>query len=251
MPEPLIRARQIGKTFKFEKGEIQALRAVNLDIPEGAFTCLIGPSGCGKSSLLRILSGLDQPTQGTVQQTKDFVQTMIFQSFALFPWLNVRENVEFGLKMTGVSQSEREKRAENQLKVLGLSGFESKHPKELSGGMKQRAGIARAFVLEPGLIWMDEPFSALDAFTAETLRSDVLALWKKNKMTVVMVTHLVDEAVELADRVIVFSPRPGTVKKVIDIRLPRPRHKRDKAFYHYVDQIQALIEEKPAERIQF
>jgi NitT/TauT family transport system ATP-binding protein len=168
-------------------------------------------------------------------------RSLIFQNFAIFPWLTVEENVAFGLKMEGLPKHEIESRVRSNIETMGLKGFENRRPKELSGGMKQRVGIARALAVEPEVLFMDEPFSALDAFTARKLRQDVLDIWQQKQITVVMVTHLVEEAVELADRILVMSPHPGTVTHEVSISSPRPRNRRSADFYHHTDTLEKLI----------
>ncbi len=231
----------VSKSFILPDREVLVLDSVSFDVDAGQFCAIIGPSGCGKSTLLRLMIGLDVPSEGSVEfNGKKLslgmgVSALVFQHFALFPWLTVFENIEFGLKMKGVDAAKRKKIVEEQINDVGLKGYSDKHPKELSGGMKQRVGIARALAMSPELLFMDEPFSALDAFTAENLRADLLRIWKKYKMTVIMVTHLVEEAVELADKIVIFSKAPGTVEKIIDDKLSRPRAKRSSGFYTMVD----------------
>lgn len=220
-----------------ETGErVDVLKNISFEVTRGEFVSLVGPSGCGKSTLLKIIAKLIKTKQGIITlNTKKIA--VVFQNFALFSWLTVKENIEFGLKMNGVSKKERAKISQEKIDEVGLSGFENKYPSELSGGMKQRVGIARALAISPDLLLMDEPFSSLDALTAETLRTDLLDIWLKYKMTIVMVTHLVEEAVELSDRVLIFAPRPTSIKKSIEILLPRPRDKRSVNYYKIVDTI--------------
>ncbi len=244
--EPILATKDLNKHFDFENEAVQVLENVDLKVNRGEFVCIIGPSGCGKSTVLRLLLDLVKPDSGRVQVARGVKMSMIFQNFAIFPWLNVEENVGFGLQMKGVKGAELTKQVAHYIREMGLTGFETSHPKELSGGMKQRIGIARALTMQPDILLMDEPFSALDAFTAERLRQELLEVWKKTGMTVVMVTHLVNEAVELADRVIVMTPRPGTVKEVISIKLARPRETRSPEFYKYVDHIESLVVQKEA-----
>lgn len=236
----MIEVNSISKQFKEEGEVLSVLDSVSFIVNKGEFLCLIGPSGCGKSTLLRILAGLIKANEGKIKIEKSAL-TMVFQNFALFPWLSVRDNISFGLKMQGQSAKSIAKQVNKYIEAMGLAGFESKHPKELSGGMKQRVGIARALTMEPAVLLMDEPFSSLDAFTANKLRQDLLQIWQQKKMTIVMVTHLVEEAVELADEAIVMTASPGTVKAKIKVDLPRPRDKRSKEFYRYVDEIEKLI----------
>jgi NitT/TauT family transport system ATP-binding protein len=226
-----------------DRKRVPALKRISFKIPQGEFVTILGPSGCGKSTLLRIVAGLIKPNFGQFFCSAN-KSTMIFQHFGLFPWLTVKENIEFGLKMNGVSEKQRNVIVKSKIKETGLSGFSTKSPHELSGGMKQRVGIARALAVQPDLLLADEPFSNLDFFTAEKLRKDTLDLWKKYKMTIVMVTHLIEEAVELSDRIIVSGPRPAVVKKEIVISLPRPRDKRSPEFFKICDQINRLISKK-------
>lgn len=225
-----------------ETGErLDVLKDISLTIHTGEFVSIIGPSGCGKSTFLKIISDLIKPKNGEIiSQSKEM--SMVFQNFALFSWLTVKENIEFGLKMQGMEKVDREKIVMQKIEEVELSGFEHKYPSELSGGMKQRVGIARALAVSPDLLLMDEPFSSLDALTAERLRVTLHALWLKYRMTIVMVTHLVEEAVELSDRVIVFSKRPAYVKDTIKIDMERPRDKRSQEYYDFVDQIEVQIE---------
>ncbi len=225
-----------------ETGEkLDVLKNISIDVYPGEFVSIIGPSGCGKSTFLKILTNLIKSKKGSiVSESKE--PSMVFQNFALFPWLTVKENIEFGLKMKGVSKAERSKTALEKIKEVELSGFENKYPSELSGGMKQRVGIARALAVSPDLLFMDEPFSSLDALTAERLRTDLLGIWLKYKMTIIMVTHLVEEAIELSDRVIIFSQRPASVKNIVEVKIQRPRDKRSKEYYDLVDEIEKQIE---------
>jgi len=232
-------AHQITK--RFAGADTLALHDVNLTVESGEFCCIIGPSGCGKSTFLRILSGLAPTTSGRVNRPDEHKLAMVFQNFALFPWLTVYDNVAFGLRMRGVSHAEIHERVSTQLAQLGLADVSQQHPKELSGGMRQRVGIARALVIEPTILFLDEPFSALDAFTADTLRKELLDIWEKTHVTIVMVTHLVEEAVELADRIVVFSPKPGTIQEIVPNHLKRPRVKRSPGFYKAVDELTAQI----------
>ncbi len=242
MQNNILLLENISHLFKEENGKkTQVLREVSFSVQRGEFMSIVGPSGCGKSTLLRIIAGLIAPTHGHVKNNSS-VMSMVFQNFAIFPWLSVIENVEFGLRMSGMHKSERRAQALEKIRDAGLSGFENKHPYELSGGMRQRVGIARALAVSPDLLLMDEPFSSLDELTAEKLRGDLLALWEKYKMTVVMVTHLVEEAVELSDKIAVLSSRPGAVKKVFSVNLEHPRAKRSKKYFEIVDLVTAEID---------
>lgn len=241
----LIKAEKIGQTFLNEDGNrIEVLHNISFEVKEGEFLTILGPSGCGKSTLLRILVGITKQSRGEVVFSSTGLKSetaAVFQSFALFPWLTAYENVEFGLKMRGFSDKDRERLVKEHLQETGLTRFENSYPKDLSGGMKQRVGIARALAISPRILLMDEPFSSLDVFTATKLRREVLEFWVKDKMTVVMVTHLVDEAIEMADRVLVMTPRPGKIEATIEVGLPRPRNTRSPEFFQLVDKIIDLV----------
>lgn len=222
------------------KKPFEVLKDVSFEVGRGEFVSLVGPSGSGKSTLLRIIAGLLKPSAGRLELATGKL-AMVFQNFAVFPWLNARENIEFGLKMRGVDVKKRRRIAAEKIKEVGLSGFGEKYPKELSGGMRQRVGIARALAVSPELLLMDEPFSNLDAFTAEKLRQDLAEIWQKYRMTVVMVTHLIEEAIEMSDKVLVFSDRPASLKTSCLIDLARPRNKRSEDFYKIADRIASEI----------
>ncbi|MDQ2801976.1 MAG: nitrate/sulfonate/bicarbonate ABC transporter ATP-binding protein [Pseudomonadota bacterium] len=235
---------------KEASADLVVLDDVNLVLRDGEIVALLGRSGSGKSTLLRIISGLLRPTAGDVLWHGRPIEgpardvAMVFQSFALFPWLTVRENVELGLEARGVPRHERERRAEQAIDLIGLGGFESAYPKELSGGMRQRVGLARALVVHPDLLLMDEPFSALDVLTAETLRTDLIDLWSEGKLPVrsmLMVTHNIEEAVLMCDRILVFSANPGRVAHELRVSFAHPRNRLDTAFRQMVDDIYALM----------
>lgn len=234
----------IDKSFILDGEKQKVLDDISINVKDGEFVCLIGPSGCGKSTLLRIIAGLMKPDLGSIKINDKVKLSFVFQNFGLFPWLTVEQNIGFGLKMDGKSQQYIEKEVRKRISQMGLDGFESKHPKELSGGMKQRVGIARALSVNPDILLLDEPFSALDTFTAAKLRQDLLDIWHDNKLTIVMVSHLVEETVELADKVIVFSSKPGRVKNETEIKLSHPRNKRSAEFFEYVDELSRLVQQK-------
>lgn len=245
--------KDVSKIFEAGDHKIQALDSVTFDVFPHEFLCIVGPSGCGKSTLLRIMDGLDSASSGQVlfkgiPITEPSPKiSMIFQTFALLPWKNVRENIELGLEAQGIALRERHERAAKYIEAVGLSGFEDAYPRELSGGMKQRVGIARALAVEPEVLLMDEPFSSLDELTADSLRREVLEIWReptKVTDTFIMVTHNVHEAVFMADRIVVLRARPGTLVADIAIDLPRPRERyaHTEEFYKYEQQIISQIE---------
>jgi NitT/TauT family transport system ATP-binding protein len=249
--EPIIEARAVEKLYiKPDGHSVQVIAPVNLQILPGKIYALLGPSGSGKSSLLRILSGLAQPSRGQILSHGHPLDgqlpnvQIVFQSFALFPWLTVIQNVEAPLRATGVPAVERHKRALRMLDIVGLDGFETAYPKELSGGMKQRVGFARALVVEPELLFMDEPFSALDVLTAENLRGELLELWLGKKIptrAIFIVTHNIDEAGFLADHIIVLGGNPAQIAARFDVRLAHPRNRKAASFLNLVDQIYTAL----------
>ena len=227
-PTPAVAVRDLWLTYPGAGGEpVHVLERVNLQVELGEFVCLVGPSGCGKTTLLNIVGGFLRPTRGEVFAGGEVVngpdprRVFIFQEGGVFPWLTVRENVGFGLGRRPAA--EREQIVAHYVELVGLAGFEGAYPRALSGGMRQRVEIARALAAGPATIYMDEPFGALDFFTRLKMRADLLRLWEKERKTVLFVTHDVDEAVQLADRVVVLSRRPATVQTVISVPLPRPR----------------------------
>ena len=240
---------------KESSADLVVLDDVNLSLQEGEIVGLLGRSGSGKSTLLRIVAGLLAPTAGEVlwhgAQLRGPAEgiAMVFQSFALFPWLTVQENVELGLEAQGIPRAERERRAEAAIDLIGLGGFESAYPKELSGGMRQRVGLARALVVHPDLLLMDEAFGALDVLTAETLRTDLVDLWMEGKLpvkSILMVTHNIEEAVLLCDRILLFSANPGRVAHELRVPFPHPRNRLAPAFRKLVDDIYALMTRRAA-----
>ena len=252
----LLEVRNISQRYQTGAGEPgpAVLDDVSLDLKEDEIVGLLGRSGCGKSSLLRIVSGLICPSGGEVSYLGQPVRgpvdgvAMVFQSFALFPWLTVLANVELGLRAKQVPKDEARRRALKAVDLIGLDGFESAFPKELSGGMRQRVGFARALVVQPNILLMDEPFSALDVLTAETLRTDLLDLWVEGRMpikSILMVTHNIEEAVLMCDRIVVLSSNPGRIAAEIQVRLQHPRDRLDPEFRQLVDKIYALMTKRP------
>jgi NitT/TauT family transport system ATP-binding protein len=250
----LIDIRSVCRSFPKGSGQdLQVLEKVDLTIHTGEIVGLLGRSGSGKSTLLRIIAGLISPSSGDAHCRGEAIigppngVAMVFQSFALFPWLTVLQNVELGLEALGVDAAERRKRALAAIDLIGLDGFESAFPKELSGGMRQRVGFARALVVHPDLLLMDEPFSALDVLTAETLRTDLVDLWVEGRLpikSVLMVTHNIEEAVLMCDRILVFSSNPGRVAAEFKVELPHPRNRLDPAFRQLVDSLYARMTQR-------
>ncbi len=248
----LIRVEHVDKSFPTRHGSISIMQDITFDVKDSDFLAIVGPSGCGKSTLLRLIQGLDRPTAGQILFRDQPVNSvskqmaMVFQSFALFPWLTVSQNVAFGLEALGWSADRIHPQVERYIEVTGLDGFQEAYPRELSGGMRQRVGLARALAVEPAVLLMDEPFSALDPLTAESLRDEVLQLWQDPSLppeAVLLVSHNIEEAIELADRVIVLSRRPGRVLAEVTVDLPRPRDRKSTAFYEFTDRVYSLITE--------
>src|SRR5271166_4673 len=245
--EPIIEARKLEKFYPQPDGQrIQVISPTDIAVYPGQIIALLGPSGCGKSTMLRMLTGLSPTSGGTVYwhgkpvAGEDPNVSIVFQSFALFPWLTVIENVEAPLEARGIPEFERHKRALRIIDSVGLDGFESAYPKELSGGMKQRVGVARALVVEPEVLFMDEPFSALDVLTAETLRGELLDLWLEHKIptrAIFIVTHNIEEAVTLADRIIVLGRNPAHIHADFAVNIPHPRDRKSSSFIELVDEI--------------
>ncbi|NLX49018.1 MAG: ABC transporter ATP-binding protein [Methanospirillum sp.] len=222
----------VSKEYVGNNGEpVVALKGISLEVPEGEFVCILGPSGCGKTTLLRIIAGLERPTEGRVLVDGEEVDGptprlgMIFQDYSLFPWRRVIDNISFGLELAGVEKADRAATAREYLDLVGLGGFASAYPYELSGGMRQRVAVARALATNPAVVLMDEPFGALDAQTRNAMQREILEIWEKTRKTVLFVTHSVDEAVFLADRIVVLTARPGRIREVATFSEPRPRNR--------------------------
>ena len=226
---PGLEAVEVSKRFEREGRQIAALERISLSVSEGEFVTIVGPSGCGKSTFLHMVGGFEPITEGSISLAGERVRGpapdrgMLFQDYALFPWLSVLGNVSWALEARGYPKAERALRARQQLDRVGLSAFADAYPAELSGGMQQRVALARVLALEPRMLLMDEPFGALDAQTRELMQEELTAIWQRDRRTVLFVTHDIDEAVYLSDRVVVFSARPGCVKADLSIHLPRPR----------------------------
>ena len=260
---PKIDVRHVSRAFHGQRGSVQALRDVSLQIMPGEFVSLLGPSGCGKTTLLRLMDGLLDPDEGDV--LIDGVPTggpgphagFVFQSFRLLPWRTVIDNVEFPLQLQSLNKPTRQQRAVHYLHLVGLEGFEHNYPHELSGGMQQRVGLARALALEPQILLMDEPFGALDAQTREFMQMELSRIWDHLGIAVVFVTHSLDEALYLGDRVVLMSPRPGRVQEVLSVHLPRPRWEYDYRATpefidrraHLWDRIRDMVADQPEFRL--
>ncbi len=227
--DPAISVEGICKIFETGRGAVHALEDVNLSVAENEFLSIVGPSGCGKTTFINLIAGFLECTKGKIAVRGEEVRginprcVMVFQEYALFPWKNVLENVEFGLKMQKVDKEKRQKIAQTYIDLVGLTGFGNRYPRELSGGMQQRVAIARAYASNPEILLMDEPFGSLDFQTREVMQNFLMETWEKERRTVIFITHNIDEAILLAEKVVVFTARPGTVKAIVDVNLPRPR----------------------------
>jgi NitT/TauT family transport system ATP-binding protein len=247
-----IRISNLGKTFSLGKTAVEALKDINLEVGTGEFICIVGPSGCGKTTLLRILAELEAPSEGEVTIARDNpsapLSSMIFQESSIFPWMTIRSNVGYGLKLRGVAAAEIDRTVNHFLGLAGLAGFAEAYPHQLSGGMKQRASVARAFSNDPEILLMDEPFAALDEQNKALLQEELLRIWSETRKTVVFITHSIDEALVLGDRVLVMSRRPGRLKAEFKVAFPRPRRvydlKADAAFGRIGREIWTLLREE-------
>ena len=252
MSQVKVSVRNLCKVYQGRnRSDITVFKGINLDIRPEEFICIVGPSGCGKTTFIRIIDGLVKATSGEVYINGSGVsgpgydRAFVFQADSLYPWRTVLDNIAFGLEIQGVQRGERYGKARELLAMVGLTGFESHYPHELSGGMRQRVNLARALAVDPEIILMDEPFASLDAQTREVMQQELLKVWSGRKKTVIFITHQIDEAVYLADRVVVFSARPATIKADIPVRISRPRQlsvKRTPQFLEYVGEIWNLIE---------
>ena len=254
-----LEAQNIWKVFSRRGQPVEALHDVSVQVGTGEFVSIVGASGCGKTTLLRIVDGLVAPSRGDIRVNGQPVsgpgpdRGFVFQQDALFPWRTVLDNVIFGLEVQGRGKRETRDRANSFLELVGLTGFEHLFPHELSGGMRQRANLARALTIDPDVLLMDEPFASLDAQTREIMQSELLRIWRSNRKTVLFVTHQIDEAVYLSDRVVVMTSRPGRIKAILDVDIPRPRDlsvKRTPRFLQVVDEIWKMIEEEVKAALQ-
>jgi NitT/TauT family transport system ATP-binding protein len=249
-----ITLRNVSKVYPERGGQaVRALAPIDLDIEAGEFVCIIGPSGCGKTTLLNILAGFEPPTAGTVTTARGPVtgpgpdRMVMFQDYGLYPWMTVRRNIAFALEAKGLAGRKRDDLVSRYIDLVRLGGFEDRYPHELSGGMKQRVSIARALAPSPEIVLLDEPLGALDALTREAMQEEILRIWGEQRQTFVLITHSIDEAVFLADRVILMSPRPGSIRACLTIDLPRPRdpdlRAADPVFLGYREHLSRLLRE--------
>lgn len=238
---------RVGKTYPGKTEPVEALRGIDFVCDAGEFVCLLGRSGCGKSTLLQMIAGLETPTSGQIAVAGRELDgpspdaAIVFQDHGLFPWMTVQKNVEFNMKARGTSSVKRAETAQHFLEMTSLMGFADRYPHELSGGMRQRVGIARALTTQPKALLMDEPFGALDAQTRGKLQDELLQIWQNQRTTVLFVTHSIDEALLLADRILVFSPRPGRVAADIRVDLPRPRASQSAGFTELARELRGLV----------
>ena len=229
MHEIAIEIQGVHKVFGSDANRVVALNDVSLTIGKDEFVCVVGPSGCGKTTLLNLLAGFEPPTLGQVRAFGHEIKapgpdrTMMFQDYALFPWLTVKGNIEYGLKRRGIGRDERKHIIQHYVDLIDLKGFERKYPQQLSGGMRQRVALARALAVNPSVLLMDEPFAALDSFTRERMQDELVSVWQREKKAVFFITHNIDEAIKLADRIVVMSPRPGRIVEIIAVNARRPR----------------------------
>ena len=255
-PEPAVRMEGVRKTFRSGGREVVALDGIDLAVAPGELVCLLGPSGCGKSTLLNAIAGFAPPTAGTLAANGREVvgpgpdRAMVFQEYALFPWMTVEANVAFGLELKGEPRAAIAGRVEALLRQLGLWEFRDRFPKDLSGGMRQRVAIARVLAIDPPMLLMDEPFGALDALTRRNLQDELLRIWSSLQKTIVFVSHGIEEAIYLADRVVVMTYRPGRVKRVVPVALPRPRDTASPEFNILKREVTELVMEEQARHEQ-
>lgn len=248
---PVLLIQSLHKSFRTNNGGVlEAVDKVSFDIPENDFVCIVGPSGCGKSTLLRMIAGLETITAGKISYRGETVSRsrkeigMVFQEYSLLPWKNVIDNVALGPEFSGVPLNVRKEKAMEYLRLVGMEAFSQSFPHELSGGMRQRVAIVRALANDPDVLLMDEPFGALDAHTRILLQKELLRVWDNHRKTILFVTHGVDEAIYLADRIMVMSARPGRILDIIDVNMERPRHRSDPSYGELADRILSILEQE-------
>lgn len=245
---PQVSVERVSKLHFSIKGEaLLALLDVNFQVEKNEFFSIVGPSGCGKTTLLNLLAGFEQPTQGQLRVGGDLItapgweRAVVFQEYALFPWYTVRENVRYGLQRKRVPAAEQRQIVDHYVGLVGLRGFESRYPRELSGGMRQRVSIARALAVNPSILLMDEPFASLDVQTREYMQDELLKIWESEPKTVIFVTHSIDEAIKLSDRIAIMAPRPGRIAEIKSVGFPRPRDPTDPAVVHLAAQVKRWL----------
>lgn len=254
--QPHIQISNVGKVFSSGDRDVVALDDINLDIGPGEFICLLGPSGCGKSTLLNAVAGFSLPTAGSILVEGTAVQSpgpdrgMVFQEYALFPWMTVEKNIAFGLEIKNMPRAQIREKVAALLEMLNLQDFRDRYPKDLSGGMRQRVAIARVLALDSPIMLMDEPFGALDSLTRRNLQDELLRIWMEYKKTIIFVTHSIEESIYLADRIVVMTYRPGKVKRVVSVAMPRPRDPSSAGFNDLKKQLSLLVMEEQSRQIR-
>lgn len=252
-----IKVEGVSKIFSRKESENKALDNINLNIETGEFVCLLGPSGCGKSTLMNMMAGFFEPTEGKIYIDGELVKSpridrvTIFQNYGLLPWRNVEKNVQLGLESLKIAKKKRKEISDKYIELVGLSKFKNSYPGELSGGMKQRVAIARALAVKPEILFMDEPFAALDPVIRRKLQEDLIEIWKKEKMTVVFVTHDVEEAIYLGSKIIIMAPHPGRVKQVINNTMEKPVQRGGTEFYELKDKIFHFLQSNNTENVEY
>lgn len=255
--ENLLQIQNVEKVFQLENEYLQALDKINIDIENEEFISIVGPSGCGKSTLIRMIAGLDFPTSGGIFLNGKKIEKpsldigMIFQESRLFPWLTIQKNIEFGISDRSLSRKEKTLKAKKLINLVGLNGFANALPKQLSGGMQQRASIARGLISNPKILLLDEPFGALDAFTRMNMQQELLKIWKQEKNTMILVTHDIDEAIFLSTKIIVMKERPGSIKEVINVELPQPRDRTSSEFMEIRKRIMKSLFNKDDSQLEY
>jgi ABC-type nitrate/sulfonate/bicarbonate transport system ATPase subunit len=247
MSEPIVQIRNVEKRYGSGARTVHALSNVSLDIADGEFVCVVGPSGCGKTTLLNVLAGFEKVASGTVSAFGKAViepgpdRTVMFQDYALFPWLTVAGNIEYGLKRRGLPRARRKEVVVRYVALIDLVGFEDKYPMQLSGGMRQRVALARALAVNPSVLLMDEPFAALDSFSRERLQDELVRVWQHERKAVLFITHSIPEAIKLADRIVVMSPRPGRISALVEVSAARPRNLESEECVDIARRVKAIL----------